>query len=63
MGTPDVDNVVKTIASDTNTPVAIVSMMYEQTWAEFSEGARIKDYLTLLVARRVREKLRSDPDH
>jgi Protein of unknown function (DUF3562) len=58
MVTPNVDNdIVKVIASDTNTPVETVSRMYEETWAEYSEDARIMDYLSVLVARRVRDNL------
>ncbi|WP_429283577.1 DUF3562 domain-containing protein [Paraburkholderia sp. GAS41] len=49
---------IEAIATDTNTPVETVSRMFAETWAEYSEGARITDYLSLLVARRVRENLR-----
>ncbi|SOE66232.1 Protein of unknown function [Burkholderia sp. OK233] len=52
------DDVVKAIASDTNTPTETVSKMYAETWAEYSDGARILDYLTVLVTKRVRENLR-----
>ncbi|WP_207004665.1 DUF3562 domain-containing protein [Trinickia mobilis] len=55
------DDVVKAIASETNTPTETVSKLYAQTWAEYSDGARILDYLTLLVAKRVRENLRGRP--
>jgi hypothetical protein len=59
MAMPNIDNdLVKAIASDTNTPVETVTRMYEETWAAFSEGARIMDYLSVLVARRVRDNLR-----
>ncbi|WP_233865531.1 DUF3562 domain-containing protein [Paraburkholderia adhaesiva] len=59
MKTPNVDDaVVKSIASDANVPVEMVLRMYEETWAEYSEGARIVDYLPVLVARRVRDNLR-----
>lgn len=58
MATPNVDNdIVEHIATDTNTPVETVSRMYQETWAEYSEGARIMDYLSVLVARRVRDNL------
>jgi len=60
---PNVEDVVKAIASDTNTPTETVSRMFADTWAEYSEGARIMDYMTVLVARRVRENLRSVPEH
>jgi len=55
------DDVVKAIASETNTPTETVSKLYAETWAEYSDGARILDYLTLLVAKRVRENLRGLP--
>ena len=58
MATRNVEDVVKAIASDTDTPVETVSRMYNDTLAEYSEGARIKDYLPVLVTRRVRENLR-----
>ncbi|RQH06156.1 DUF3562 domain-containing protein [Paraburkholderia dinghuensis] len=59
MKTPNVDDaIVKSIASDTNVPVEMVLRMYEETWAEYSDGARIVDYLPVLVARRVRDNLR-----
>ncbi len=58
MRQPNVDDLVKSIAADTHTPPEVVERVYEQTWAEYSDGARIVDYLTVLVAKRVREKLR-----
>ena len=63
MAQPNVEDVVKAIASDTNTPPETVSKMYADTWAEYSDGARIMDYLTVLVAKRVRENLRSTLEH
>lgn len=58
MAQPNFEDVVKAIASDTNTPAETVSKMYADTWAEYSDGARVLDYLTVLVAKRVRENLR-----
>lgn len=58
MRPPNADDLVKSIAADTHTPPEIVERMYEQTWAEYSDGARILEYLTVLVAKRVRENLR-----
>ena len=57
MAQPNVEDVVKAIASDTNAPAETVSR------AEYGHGARIMDYLTVLVAKRVRENLRSTPQH
>ncbi|AOK47063.1 hypothetical protein WT60_09575 [Burkholderia sp. MSMB617WGS] len=54
-----VDEIVQAIASETRTPAEAVSRLYEETLAEYSEGARIRDYLAVLVAKRVRETLRN----
>jgi hypothetical protein len=53
------DDLIKSIADETDTPRETVSEIYAQTWNEFSDGARITDYLPLLVAKRVRERLRN----
>ncbi|CAD6562186.1 hypothetical protein LMG28727_07673 [Paraburkholderia kirstenboschensis] len=58
MAQPNVEDVIKAIASDTNTPTETVSKLYNDTWAEYSDGARIMDYMAVLVAKRVREHLR-----
>ncbi|CAN7544781.1 DUF3562 domain-containing protein [Trinickia sp. LjRoot230] len=58
MRQPNVDDIVKSIAADTRTPQEIVQRMYAQTWAEYSADARIMDYMSVLVAKRVRETLR-----
>lgn len=55
----NVDDLVKAIADDTDTPPEVVSQLYAQTWDEFSDGARITDYLPVLVTKRVRENLRN----
>ncbi|MBB5402548.1 hypothetical protein OKW50_001048 [Paraburkholderia youngii] len=58
MATPNIDSeIVKMIAADTDTPAETVSRMFAETWAEYSEGAKIMDYLSVLVARRVRDNL------
>lgn len=54
----DAEDIAKEIAAETNSPIDLVSKMYMETWAAYSEGARVMDYLTVLVARRVREDLR-----
>ncbi|AOJ80825.1 MULTISPECIES: DUF3562 domain-containing protein [Burkholderia] len=54
-----IDEIVQAIASETRTPAEAVSRLYEETLAEYSEGARIRDYLAVLVAKRVRETLRN----
>ena len=58
MAKHNVEDVIKQIAFATNTPEDTVSRMFQETWTEYSEGARITDYLTVLVARRVRDNLR-----
>ena len=57
MSRGNIDHDVKIIASDTNTPPETVSKMYEDTWAKFSDGAHITDYIEILVAKRVRANL------
>ncbi|MGF6466123.1 hypothetical protein OKW50_001895 [Paraburkholderia youngii] len=59
MAQPNVEDVVYAIAVDTNTPIEVVSEMYAERWSEVSDGDRITGYLTVLVAKRVREDLRS----
>jgi hypothetical protein len=58
MNLPASEELIKEIASETHEPMETVSKMYEETWAAYSEGAHIMDYLTVLVARRVRENIR-----
>jgi hypothetical protein len=53
------EEAVIAIAADTKTPLETVSRMYAETWAEYSEGARITDYLPVLVAKRVRSALKN----
>jgi hypothetical protein len=58
MAMPNIDGeIVQRIAADTDTPAETVSRMFAETWAEYSEGAVIMDYLSVLVARRVRDNL------
>ena len=59
MATPNIDHeFVRMIAADTDTPEDTVSRMFEETWADYSDGARIMDYLSIFVARRVRHNLK-----
>ncbi|RFU48614.1 DUF3562 domain-containing protein [Paraburkholderia sp. DHOC27] len=55
---PNVDEVVQAIATETDTPTETVLKIYADTMADFSSGARVFDYLPLLTAKRVRDKLR-----
>jgi hypothetical protein len=59
MAQPNVEEVVQAIARETSTPAETVSKMYADTWAAYNDGAVVRDYLPLLVAKRVRENLRS----
>jgi hypothetical protein len=55
MATPNLDNeIVRKSSIITDTPEETVSRMLVETWAEYSEGARITDYLSVLVAPRLR---------
>lgn len=56
---PAVEEFIRALADETHVPMEIVAKMYEETWTDFSDGARIMDYLPVLVARRVRENLRT----
>ena len=55
---PNVDEVVKAIAAETNTPAETVSKIYADTLADYKADARILDYMSVLVAKKVRETLR-----
>jgi hypothetical protein len=59
MAQMSIDEIVKSIASETNTPPEVVLKLCEAAWVELSDGARIMDFLTVLVIKRVREDLRS----
>jgi hypothetical protein len=59
MAQPNVEEVVQAIAQETSTPAETVSEMYAATWAAYNDGAVVRDYLPLLVAKRVRENLRN----
>jgi hypothetical protein len=54
----NVDEVVKTIAAETNTPAETVSKIYADTLADYKTDARVFDYMPLLVAKKVRDTLR-----
>ncbi len=58
MTQPNVDDLVQSIANDTGASPETVSEMVSQTWEAFSDGARVTDYLPVLVTKRVRENLR-----
>ncbi|MGF6640067.1 hypothetical protein OKW38_006338 [Paraburkholderia sp. MM5496-R1] len=55
---PNVDEVVRSIAEETDTPAETVSRMYADTLAEFRNEARVFDYVPLFAAKKVRNELR-----
>jgi hypothetical protein len=59
---PNVDEVVRSIAEETDTPPETVSRMYADTLADYRHDARVFDYVPLFAAKKVRNKLR-DASH
>ncbi|WP_429303755.1 DUF3562 domain-containing protein [Paraburkholderia sp. GAS199] len=55
---PNVDEIVSSIAQETDTPAETVSKMYADTLANYREEARVFDYVPLFAAKKVRDKLR-----
>lgn len=55
----DVDQIVQSIAAETNTPAETVARMYADTLDHYRADARIEDYLPLFVERKVRAELRN----
>jgi hypothetical protein len=55
---PKVDEVVRSIAEETDTPAETVSRMYADTLAKFRQEARVFDYVPLFAAKKVRNELR-----
>lgn len=56
---PNVDEVVKNIAEETDTPTETVSKMYADTLADYRIDARVFDYVPLFAAKKVRDQLRN----
>ena len=54
----NVDEVVRSIAEETNTPAETVSRMYAETLGEFRQDARVFDTRQLFAAKKVRDELR-----
>jgi hypothetical protein len=63
MAQSNIDSDIKLIAADTDTPPETVSKMYKDTWAQFSEGAHVTDYIGIIVAKHVRAILRLEGGH
>ncbi|MFL9962516.1 DUF3562 domain-containing protein [Paraburkholderia sediminicola] len=55
---PDINEVVRSIAEETDTPTETVSRMYADTLADYRQDARVFDYVPLFAAKKVRDQLR-----
>ncbi|CAB3797281.1 hypothetical protein LMG28614_04538 [Paraburkholderia ultramafica] len=60
---PNVDEVVRSIAEETDTPTETVSQMYADTLADYRQDARVFDYVPLFAAKKVRDQLRHSSNH
>jgi hypothetical protein len=60
---PDINEVVKSIAEETDTPTETVSRMYADTLADYRQEARVFDYVPLFAAKKVRNQLRQNSNH
>lgn len=60
---PNVDEVVRSIAEETDTPAETVSKMYADTLADYRHEAHVFDYVPLFAAKKVRDKLRRTSKH
>jgi hypothetical protein len=60
---PNVDEVVRSIAEETDTPAETVSKMYADTLADYRQDARVFDYVPLFAAKKVRNQLRQTSNH
>lgn len=54
------DQIVHSIAAETNTPEETVARIYADTLNEYRAEARIQDYVSLFAARKVRAALRQN---
>ena len=55
---PNVDELVKSIAEETDTPTETVSKLYADILADYRHDARVFDYVPLFAAKKVRNQLR-----
>ncbi|MEC5404071.1 DUF3562 domain-containing protein [Paraburkholderia sp. MPAMCS5] len=60
---PNIDEVVRSIAEETDTPEETVSRMYAATLADYRSEARVFDYVPLFAAKKVRNQLRGGSQH
>lgn len=56
----DVDQIVHTIAEETNTPEETVARIYATAVDDYRAQARILDYVPLFAAKKVRATLREN---
>jgi hypothetical protein len=55
---PDHLSAIRALAEATHHPVDEVNELYSQTFESLNSDARIKDYLIILTAKKVRDELR-----
>lgn len=55
---PNIDEVVRSIAEETDTPAETVSRMYADMLATYRHEARVFDYVPLFAAKKLRNQLR-----
>lgn len=55
---PEDQAAIEELAKKTNSDTEQVERVYEQTLDQLSAGARIRDFLTVLTIKNVRDKLR-----
>jgi hypothetical protein len=60
---PDINEVVRSIAEETDTPAETVSRMYADTLADYRHDARVFGYVPLFAAKKVRNQLRHRSNH
>ncbi|EIF35315.1 Protein of unknown function (DUF3562) [Burkholderia sp. Ch1-1] len=59
---PNVDELMRSIAEETDTPTETVSKLYADIVAVYRQDARVFDYVPLFAAKKVRNQLRHSPD-
>ena len=57
---PQHSRAIQMLARDLRIPVEEIQILNERTLRSFKERARIKDYLTILVSRNVKDMIRGD---
>lgn len=59
----DNNELICSIATETNTPPEVVGKLYADALAEFAEGAIVHDFVPLFAAKRVRSRLKEAQLH